>query len=38
MPMPGAAAPTPAVQGVGQVIDPLNSTGLNPQNPYNFNL
>jgi hypothetical protein len=35
LPMP---APTPAVQGVGQVIDPLNPTGFNPQNPYNINL
>jgi hypothetical protein len=37
MPMPGEAAPTPAVQGVGQAINPLNPTGFNPQNPYNFN-
>ena len=30
------AAPTPAVQGVGQVIDPLNPTGFDPQNPFNI--
>jgi hypothetical protein len=36
MPMPGEAAPTPAVQGVGQVVDPLNPTGFNPQNPYSI--
>jgi hypothetical protein len=32
MPMP----PAPAVQGVGQAIDPLNPTGFDPQNPYNI--
>jgi hypothetical protein len=37
MPMPGETAPTPAVQGVGQAINPLNPTGFNPRNPYNFN-
>jgi hypothetical protein len=37
MPIPGETAPTPAVQGVGQAINPLNPTGFNPQNPYNFN-
>lgn len=36
MPMPGEAAPIPAVQGVGQVVDPLNPTNFNPQNPYNI--
>jgi len=36
MPMPGEAAPSPAVQGVGQVVDPSNPTGFNPQNPYNI--
>ena len=36
MPMPGEAAQTPAVQGVGQVVDPLNPTGFNPQNAYNI--
>jgi hypothetical protein len=36
MPMPGEAAPAPAVQGVGQSIDPLNPTGFDPQNPYNI--
>jgi len=36
MPMPGAAAPNPAVPGVGQVVNPLNPTGFNPNNPYNI--
>ena len=34
--MPGEAASAPAVQGVGQAIDPLNPTGFDPQNPYNI--
>jgi hypothetical protein len=30
------AAPTPAVQGVGQAVDLSNPTGFNPQNPFNI--
>ncbi len=36
MPMPGEAAPSPAVQGVGQAIDLSNPTGFNPANPFNI--
>jgi hypothetical protein len=36
MPMPGEVAPTPAIQGAGQAIDPLNPTGFDPNNPYNI--
>ena len=36
MPMPGEAAPAPAVQGVGQAVDLSNPAGFNPANPSNI--
>lgn len=36
MPMPGEAAPAPAVQGVGQAVDLSNPAGFNPANPFNI--